>query len=245
MPAINMASAGGSQANVSAMTAAGVIADPFSGPVGSVNDARVITGWNYSGASLGMPIKALASVANNADGTVSSAYSTGALSTGIGFGTHHVVSSPFGSIAGGNVVNGSFGPPSFTDDYQPGISLPSGASILNTVPTPPAQTPYGAVLLAIGGGNSNATANGIAVTNPYTLQPILAFGLGGARDAGAGPIFTGFGTKMVTATGAVLWTAPGVAIEAGWINRTGYDMTTGQSAFGSATAASPIVASTT
>jgi hypothetical protein len=72
--------------------------------------------------------------------------------------------------------------------------------------------------------------------NPYTAGfGIGAAGNGGSRDAGAGPAFTGFPAKMVTATGAV---ATGAAIEAGFLNRTGVALVTGQSAFGSSNTAS-------
>jgi hypothetical protein len=61
----------------------------------------------------------------------------------------------------------------------------------------------------------------------------------GSRDAGAGPAYTGFSTKMVTATGAV---ANGAAVEAGFTNRSGVALVTGQSVFGSSTAASAVPA---
>lgn len=226
MPATGMGQVvGPSNANAATATNA-ILMSPFSGPTGSPFDAKIISGWNYSGASLGMPIYAATPTANNADGTPSAAMSTGGLSTGIGFGGEHVVSSPFGSISGGNVVNGSFGPPSFTDDSQPGVSLPSNASATL------------ATLIAIGGGKSTAAVNGEAPTVPYNVQPLLGFGNGASRDAGAGPAFTGFGEKMVTATATV---ANGAAVEAGWVNRSGQSITTGQSVFGSSTAASPAV----
>jgi hypothetical protein len=63
---------------------------------------------------------------------------------------------------------------------------------------------------------------------------MAGFGNGGSRDAGAGPAFTGFGAKMVTATAIV---ANGAAIEAGYVNRSGVSMAIGQSAFGSSTTA--------
>lgn len=143
--------------------------------------------------------------------------STGALNTGIGFGANHII---------GLTAPQSIKDAGFTDDYTPGVTLPGGTAATT------------AILTAIGGGKSTAAANGIAPTVPYLVQPLLGFGNGGSRDAGAGPAFTGFGSKMVTATGAV---ANGAAIEAGFVNRSGVGMVTGQSAFGSSTTASAAV----
>jgi hypothetical protein len=187
-------------------------------------------------------------------------HSTGGLNTGIGFetldagylggaipglgktglDTANLIVTTGGTTkgipAGGpGAING------FTDDYQPGISLPSGASIANTVIP---SGIYGAVLTAIGGGKS--TANTVAapsVAAPYNLQPLLDMGVGGSRDAGAGPAFTGFGMKFVTAATNI---AQGAVIETGFINRTtavasGLSLISGMSALGSATAASPVV----
>jgi hypothetical protein len=232
MPASGMGqTVGPTSANAATATNA-ILMSPFSGPTGSPFDAKVITGWNYSGASLGMPIYGAAPTAN-VNGLPAAAMSTGALSTGIGFGGEHVVGSPFGVMLGGNASGSAsqmdptyFGLQSFTDDSQPGISLPSNSSATL------------ATLLAIGGGKSDATVNGYCPTNPYVAQPLLGFGNGAARDAGAGPVFTGFGEKMVTATGSV---ANGAAVEAGWVNRSGQTISTGQSVFGSSTTASPAV----
>jgi len=158
--------------------------------------------------------------------------STGALNTGIGFGLNV-----------GPVINVSAGTSPATapqaikdrgydDDETPGVTLPN-----NTAATT-------AILTAIGGGRSVITPGpgntglGVSTVSPYVAQPLLAFGAGSSRDAGAGPAFTGFATKMVTATGAV---ADGAAIETGFTNRTGVAMIATQSAFGSATAASPAV----
>lgn len=141
-------------------------------------------------------------------------YSTGALNTGIGFGCNHIIN----PTAPASIRNAGF-----TDDYTVGVSMPSGV---------PATL---AILTAIGGGKSNAATNGAAATAPYNVQPLLAFGNGGSRDAGAGPDFTGFATKTVTAAGTV---ANGAVIETGWVNRSGVSMVTGQSAFGNSSAAS-------
>ena len=207
---------------------------PFSGPKGSPFDAKMYpsNGANYTTVP----------VANTAD------HSTGALSTGIGFEstdngqlvagiqTNNLIVTTGGTTkgipAGGpGALNG------FTDDYQPGISLPSGASATL------------ATMMAIGGGKSTITvvagdvAKGLSVVSPYNVQPILDMGVGGSRDAGGGPAFTGFGLKSVTATAPV---AQGAVIEAGFVNRTapaasGISLATGLSAFGSSTAASAAV----
>jgi hypothetical protein len=139
--------------------------------------------------------------------------STGALSTGIGFGSPPVLAS--GQI--GDSLN-------FTDDYTPGVSTPT--------PAASADSTY----MYIGGGKCTANVDGAAPVVPYTA----GFGIGGAgnsgsRDAGAGPAFTGFLTKLVTATGAV---ANGAAVEVGWTNRSGQALVSGDSVFGSSTAAS-------
>ena len=209
---------------------------PFSGPKGSPFDAKMYpsTGANYTTVP----------VANTAD------HSTGGLSTGIGFESTDNGQLVAGVRTGDLIVttsgttkgipaNGPGAINGFTDDYQPGLSLPSGANAT------------GAILLAIGGGKSVITpgagsdySKGTSNPVPYNAQPILDMGVGGSRDAGAGPAFTGFGMKSVTAVADV---AQGVAIEAGWINRTapaasGIVLKNGTSAFGSATAASPAVA---
>jgi hypothetical protein len=140
--------------------------------------------------------------------------STGALSTFIGFGSGVVVGSGllFGTPPAG--VNGGF-----VDDV-------TGAGANSTY-------------VYIGGGRSVTASGvntaGVAGTNPYTagFVPVGA-GSGGSRDGGAGPAFTGFIAKMVTATGAV---ANGAAVETGFTNRTGAALATGQSTFGSSTTA--------
>lgn len=144
-------------------------------------------------------------------------HSTGALNTGIGFGCNHIVdpTAPASIKAAG-----------FTDDYTPGVTMPAGTAATT------------AILTAIGGGRSLATTNGFTIPDPFLVQPLLAFGEDGPRDAGAGPAFTGFAHKMVTATGTV---ALDGAIEAGFLNRNTVAMTTGQSAFGNSTTASAAV----
>lgn len=142
--------------------------------------------------------------------------STGALATGIGFG-------PTVNMPGIAAI-----PPSFNDDYTPGVTTPAGTASPNSV------------LMYLGGGRCNANSGGLAAPNPYTAGfGIGAAGNGGTRDAGAGPtVYTGFAMKLVTAAGAV---ANGAAIETGFTNRSGGAMVTGQSQFGVATAASAAV----
>lgn len=212
MPARNMAGPTTVPANPSAGKF--VLMSPFSGPKGSPLDK------DQSG--------------NN---------STGALNTGIGFGATPV-------IAIGPNTNPATAPQSikdkgYTDDYQPGLSMPASTSAVPVLATT-------AILTAIGGGKSVITPGpgntglGVSTVSPYAAQPILGFGenvspftaAGTSRDAGAGPAFTGFPLKMVTATGAV---ADGAAIETGFLNRSGVAMIATQSAFGSSTTASPAV----
>lgn len=135
---------------------------------------------------------------------------SGALQTGIGFGSPPI----FGLTAPASIQAAGF-----NDDYTPGVTNPGGGARAD------------AALVYIGGGRSDAAG----VSNPYTAGFALAMaGNGGSRDGGAGPAFTGFPVKTVTATGAV---ANGAAVEAGFVNRSGVALTTGQSVFGSAAAA--------
>lgn len=142
---------------------------------------------------------------------------TGAMSTGIGYGLNLVV-------APGNLFNATTGAPGggFTDDVGEGAS---GAN---------------STVIYIGGGRSVTASGvntaGVAGTSPYTAGffPVAA-GNGGSRDGGAGPtVFTGFTHKMVTATAGV---ANGAAVEAGFVNRSGVALVTGQSTMGSSTTA--------
>jgi hypothetical protein len=196
MPASNPGRTG--SGNSGTADGVAVICSPFSGPTNSPLDARTITGWVG-----GSPTYA------NDPANVT----TGALSTGIGFG-----------IGTGNYFTGAplFSAGNFSDNYEPGLSLPGGTAAPD------------ATLTAIGGGRSDPDGT----PDPYSAVPLLGFGNGGTRDAGAGPAFTGFGMKTVTATGNV---AHGAAIEAGWLNRVkpAFGLVSGQSAFGSANAASP------
>jgi len=198
--------------------------NPFSGPKGSPFDAKMYPAGTYQ------PIPSQR-VANTAD------HSTGGLSTGIGFET-----SNSGQLVAGfqgkydKAVASSVN--CFTDDYTPGVTLPGGTASTT------------AILTAIGGGKSTITpgpgtdySNGVSSVAPYAAQPLLDMGLGGSRDAGAGPAFTGFFMKSVTASADV---AQGAAIETGFVNRTapaasGIVLKNGNNAFGSSTAASAAV----
>lgn len=149
--------------------------------------------------------------------TTSQNASTGALSTGMGFGSPPILNAAqLGITTNPNQ--------SFSDDVTPGLTLPSGAAASDSR------------LVAIGGGRSIITS-GLSVPSPYTAGfALCSAGNGGSRDAGAGPAFTGFNTKMVTTTAS---TANGVAIEAGFLNRSGVTLpVAGLSTQGSATAAS-------
>lgn len=201
MPALNMGSPAVPAANPS--TGLFVIMNPFSGPKGSPFDAK----------QMDPTTQLLVAAPNN--------FSTGALNTGIGFGSPPII---------GLTAPQSIKDAGFNDDYIPGVdSYRVGGKTAETT----------SILTAIGGGKSTANVNGIAPTVPYNAQPLLAFGNGGSRDAGAGPAFTGFGVKTVTATATV---ANGAAVEAGFLNRSGVSITTGQSVFGSNTTASAAVA---
>lgn len=137
--------------------------------------------------------------------------STGALQTGIGFGAQ-------------NAVIGAPISRNFTDDYTPGVTKPDGTAATDST------------LMYIGGGKSNPAVKGVSTPVPYTAGfGIGTAGQGGSRDAGAGPAFTGFLEKLVTATADV---ANGAAVETGFVNRSGVTIKNTQSTFGSSAAAS-------
>ena len=213
MPALNMAGTAAANPSLGKF----VIMSPFSGPEGSPFDAK-----SFNPTTLVL----------EADPTN---LSTGGLNTGIGFGSPPVI---------GLTAPQSIKDAGFNDDYIPGVDY--------FIPTNSAkQAATTSILTAIGGGRSNIVdgtgpdGNGtpagtdVSVPVPYNAQPLLAFGNGGSRDAGAGPAFTGFSLKTVTATGTV---ANGAAVEAGFLNRSGVSVVVGQSVFGSSTAASAAVA---
>lgn len=142
------------------------------------------------------------------DKDVSSNASTGALSTGIGFGSPPII---------GLTAPASIKEAGFSDDYVPGVTKPAGTSSSDST------------YMYIGGGKSDA----LGAPVPYTAGFALAgAGNGASRDGGAGPAYTGFPMKMVTATGTA---ANGAAVESGFTNRSGVSLSTGQSVFGSNT----------
>lgn len=162
--------------------------------------------------------------------------STGALSTGIGYGSPPVINVLTNSD-NANTPAKAIRREGWEDDVI------VGAKYSYT----PASIAVGDMTM-IGGGrsqlvngtgpNGNGTPAGtqVSVPQPYTAGTLLlGAGQGGNRDAGAGPAFTGFTTKPVTATGTV---ANGAAVEAGWVNRSGVTIATTDSVLGSASAAS-------
>lgn len=143
--------------------------------------------------------------------------SCGALSTGIGFGPSVLLGPPGATT----IPRGGF-----TDDYKPGISTPV-----------PADSPN-STYMYIGGGKCTKNVDGLAPAVPY----VAGFGIGaagqaGTRDQGAGPAFTGFSTKLVTAIAAV---ANGAAVETGFVNRVGFTIGIGDNVFGVTTTASAV-----
>jgi hypothetical protein len=192
-----------------------VIFDPLSGPKGSPFDGDTQT--------------------DIITGTVTprGGCSTGALSTGIGITSEVLIRTPNlgpqsipGVTAPNQIWRGGF-----EDNLTPG-EVPTYSA--GGPPPVVASSAINSAKMYIGGGRSDANVNGAAAPNPYTDGvAICGAGNGGARDGGAGPAYTGFPLKMVTATGTV---ANGAAIETGFNNRTGASMVTGQSTFGSATA---------
>jgi len=205
-----------------------VLFDPASGPKGSPFDHKVITSWNYA---TGMPVLGV--------GSGDSVLSTGALSTGIGFGLNTEVPGGVDGVVGtGTTPVDLDSTGNFSSQYIPGTSLPSLAAAAD------------ARLLYIGGGKSDVAG----VSTPRAVSQLCAAGggrylpsvvAGASRDGGTNQ---GFGTKLVIATGA---TAFGAAIVAGFTNRSsiGDDFTgeqaqlslaSAQAQFGSAGTAAPV-----
>lgn len=194
---------GNTAAEANPSTGKAVLMSPFSGPTGSPFD-------------------------EDSDGNAS----TGALSTGIGFGLNS------GAIG--------YGPdpadptlqlitPNYTPDVVPGVTMPDGVTAATT-----------AVLLAIGGGKSSITvsggdyAKGESNPDPYDAQPLLAFGNGIERDAGAGPAFTGHALKvLVNESGAEV--ADDGVVALGFTNETGAVLPEGYGVHASETADSAAV----
>ena len=175
-----------------------VIFDPLSGPKGS-------------------PLDKDAASANQC--------STGALSTGIGYGDT-------------DIINGAQGSPE-ANIFAAGFNYHNIAGEKNATYTAPppngvvATNAIDSTRMYLGGGKCTATANGVAPAVPYTAGvSLVGAGNGGSRDGGAGPAFTGFPLKTVTAIASV---AVGAAVETGFINRSRRTITTGESVFGSNT----------
>lgn len=194
--------------------------DLLSGPKGSPMDARKLT----------IAVGGNASYVNDA---ANQNPSTGGLSTGIGYGEASPIINTPGTFATAALAIRARG---FDDDEIPGATKPDNTAAADST------------FMYIGGGKTAIVAgtgpngNGwptqakVASSVPYVAGfGIGAAGNGGSRDAGAGPAFTGFPMKMVTAAGAV---ANGAVIEAGWTNRSNVGLVVGQSVFGSQVAAS-------
>jgi hypothetical protein len=192
-----------------------VMMSAFSGPKGSPFDAKRFNPTTF---------------AKENDPTN---YSTGALNTGIGIGANRVINVSIGTSPA--TAPQAIKDRGYTDDIIPGLNYftQAGGAAMQTAPD--------ARLTLIGGGRSNIlpapgnTGLGVSTPVPWSAVPLVGWGAGGTRDAGAGPAFTGFPVKMVTAAGAV---AIGAAIETGWVNRSDFAMVATESAFGSGTAAS-------
>jgi|GEM_PF-2376884 hypothetical protein len=164
--------------------------------------------------------------------------STGALSTGIGFGLNSI----FYALQKDGITPLSpqvtVAQAGFNYNQEPG-----------TKPTYAAPPPPGVVTtnftdgryMYIGGGRTTANVTTPDkysvpfVANPYvTGIALMAAGNGGSRDAGSTSPYTGFGMRLLGATGAV---ANGNAVVAGYTNRSGIGLVNGQSVFASETAA--------
>ncbi len=185
-----------------------VMFDPLSGPKASPFDAKKP---NPAGGAF------VADIAN---------CSTGALSTGIGFGSPPIIG-PISDPLVNNAVNG-IRKAGFSDNYTPGITKPDGTAATDSS------------LVYIGGGRMITNTGTLSqdkgrpfIPSPYdeTMVALCMAGNGGSRDGGTTP-FTGFPIKMVTAAGAV---ANGAAVEAGFVNRSGAGLIIDQSVFGSNT----------
>jgi|SRR5215831_19834149 len=208
-------------------SARSVALDPTSAPVANPSDGPGVMMSPFSGPK-GSPLDNDKQLAADGSTTASGNASTGALSTGIGYGINSKL--PGHALLFSSTIPAQAG--YFDDDETPGTLMPDGTTAAD------------ARCLAIGGGRNSITvvggdyARGTSAPNPYAVQPLLAFGNGGSRDAGAGPAFTGFAMRMVTAAGSV---ANGSVVETGYVNRSGVTLATGLSQFGSYTAASAAI----
>lgn len=157
--------------------------------------------------------------------------STGALSTGIGISAEDIISTP---NLGPQGVPGTTAPNQIWRAGFNDNNIPGEVDTYSAGGPPPvvASSAINSTRMYIGGGRSAANnanpGTGYVAPNPYTQGiAICGAGNGGSRDSGTG---TGFPLKMVTATGTV---ANGADVEAGFTNRSGVSLTTGQSTFGS------------
>ena len=149
-------------------------------------------------------------------GGVSANASTGAMCTGIGFGLN--AGNPFIRVFNGatNAAD-AIKKGGFNDDGGDGVGFADSTGVY------------------IGGGKCTATVQGIAPVVPYTTGFVPGnAGNGGSRDAGAGPAFTCFVGKWVTAVAQVINSG---VVETGFVNRSGVTIEATDSVFGSATAA--------
>lgn len=188
-----------------------VILDPLSGPMGSPLDARrpVYDATDSITPYVNDPLN----------------ISTGCLSTGIGISAENIINVRPPQLTSPEAIFRA----GYNDNMVPGEKVTVYAA-----PPPPGVVTTDIVdstMMYIGGGRDVVTLD-VSVPTPYTVGvAICGAGNGASRDGGIGPaIFTGFPMKMVTAIGAV---ANGVAIEAGFINRSGKGMVATESAFGS------------
>lgn len=181
-----------------------VLLDLLSGPKNSPFDAQKIdyTSGSPLGWAANRTLIKLVDVNNR---------STGALNTGIGFGCPPVI----GLTPPASIVRAGF-----QDDYVPGVTK---NSVAGYVASPNSSIMYiggGKTTIGVGtGANGNGAPASWKVAAPVPY--VAGFGIGGAggggsRDAGAGPAFTGFTLKTVTAAAGV---ANGGVVETGFVYR--------------------------
>jgi hypothetical protein len=158
--------------------------------------------------------------------------STGALCTGIGFGDSDVINitpSDSPATAPQAIFRAGFNDNNIVGEKNATYSAGGPPPVVAT-------STINSTIMYIGGGKmtmSGAVGNQVGAPTPYTAGiAICGAGNGGSRDGGAGPAFTGFPQKMVTATAGV---ANGAAVEAGWNNRSGVALVATQSVYGSST----------
>ncbi len=152
--------------------------------------------------------------------------STGGMCTGIGFGLN--AGNPFINVFNGAAdAADALRQSGFTDDTGDGVGSADSTTVY-----------IGGGRTVLGAGGENVA--GEAGCDPYTAGYIPGnAGNGGSRDAGAGPAFTCFVGKWVTAVAQV---ANGAVVEAGWVNRCGVTIEATDSVFGSSSTAQAAVA---